>query len=236
MRHGWKTIQFGPDGKLYVAIGMPCDSCLPKHELDGTIVRMNPDGSGQEVYAKGIQNSVGFAWQPTSHKLWFTDNGRDYLGDDSPPDKLNYAPEKGLDFGFSYYLGIDDNGRPIPDPQYSKLRSPTGITWEAFNLPAHVAPLNMLFYTGNMFPSEYKNQIFIAEHGSWNRSKKVGYRLSMVKVEGDKALSYTPFITGWQKNEEYWGRPVGLLELVDGSLLISDDYASVIYRVTYQKP
>lgn len=233
-RHGWKTIHFGPDNKLYVAVGAPCDSCLSKDLRDGTIMRMNPDGSDMEVYAKGVRNSVGFDWQPITQKLWFTDNGVDTLGDNFPPDKLNYAPVKGLDFGFPYYCGKDENGQPIPDPKFGKLRSPDGITWEAINLPAHVAVLGMVFYTGSMLPAQYHNQIIVAEHGSRVRSTKIGYRLALIKINGDKALSYTPFITGWEKNEKFWGRPVALLVMPDGSLLVSDDYAGVIYRVTYR--
>ncbi len=234
-RHGWKTIHFGPDDKLYVAIGSPCDVCLSKDSRDGTIMRMNPDGSHLETFASGVRNSVGFDWSPSTHKLWFTDNGRDYMGDNIPPDKLNYAPTQGLNFGFPYYHGKDKNGKPIPDPKYGKLRSPAGITWPALNLPAHAAVLGMIFYTGDMFPTDYKNQILIAEHGSWNRSTKVGYQVSLVKIKENKALSYTPFITGWQKNENYWGRPVELLEMPDGSVLLSDDYAGIIYRITYSK-
>jgi glucose/arabinose dehydrogenase len=233
--HGWKTIHFGPDHKLYVAIGIPCNVCMREHPLEGSIARMDPDGSNLEIYTKGVRNSVGFDWQPGTNKFWFTDNGRDRLGDDFPPDKLYYAPEKGLDVGFPYYLGVDDQGRPLPDPEYGKLRSPEGITWEALNLPAHVAVLNMIFYTGHMFPDEYRDQIIVTEHGSWDRSKKVGYRLSLIKVKGGKALSYTPFITGWLQGEKNWGRPVGLLQMPDGSVLVSDDYAGVIYRVSYQK-
>ena len=233
--HSWKTIHFGPDNKLYVAIGSPCNSCLSRDPRYGTLVSMNPDGTDMKIYAKGVRNSVGFAWQPETNKLWFTDNGRDLMGDNIPPDKLNYAPIRGLDFGFPYYQGKDKKGNPIPDPTFGKLRSQQGITWEALSLPAHVASLGMVFYTGTLFPSEYHNQIIIAEHGSWNRSKKIGYRLSLVKVNNDKVLSYTLFITGWEKNEKYWGRPVALLVMPDGSLLVSDDYAGVVYQVTYQK-
>ncbi len=232
--HAWKTIHIGPDHKLYVAIGAPCNSCLAKDPRIGSLMRMELDGSHMEIYAKGVRNSVGFAWQPKTNKLWFTDNGRDYLGDDIPPDKLNYAPNEGLDFGFPYYHGKDGQGKPIADPQWGKLRSTQGISWEACSLPAHVAALGMVFYTGQMFPSEYHNQIIIAEHGSWNRSKKIGYRLSLVKVKGDRALSYRPFITGWQKNGKFWGRPVAPLVMPDGSLLVSDDYAGVVYRFSYQ--
>ncbi len=232
-RHGWKSLRVGPDHKLYVAIGAPCDSCLPKNKLDGTIVRMDRDGENLEIYAKGVRNSVGFDWDPINQKFWFTDNGRDKMGDEIPPDKLCYAPVSGLDFGFPYYHGKNKNGKHIPDPEFGKLKSAKGITWPAMNLPAHVAVLGMTFYTGNMFPAKYKNQIIIAEHGSWDRSTKIGYRLSLVKIKNNKALSYTPFITGWEKNEKNWGRPVEPLVMPDGSLLISDDYAGVIYRITY---
>jgi glucose/arabinose dehydrogenase len=233
--HSWKTIHFGPDNKLYVAIGSPCNSCLSKDPRYGTIMRMEPDGSHMEIFAKGIRNSVGFAWQPGTNKLWFTDNGRDNMGDNIPPDKLNYAPLKGLDFGYPYYQGKDQNGNPISDPTYGKFRTIQGITWETLSLPAHVASLGMIFYTGHSFPAEYYNQIIVAEHGSWNRSKKIGYRLSLIKIKNDKALSYTPFIYGWEKDEKYWGRPVALLVMQDGSVLVSDDYAGIVYRISYHK-
>jgi glucose/arabinose dehydrogenase len=233
--HVWKTIHFGPDGKLYVAIGALCNSCIPNDERAGTIMQMNPDGSDAKIYAKGVRNSVGFDWDPATHQLWFTDNGRDDMGDNTPPDKLNYAPTPGLDFGFPYYHGKDVNGQPIADPIYGQTRMPEGITWPAMGLPAHVAALGMVFYDGKMFPAKYRNQIFIAEHGSWNRSTKVGYRVSLVNVKNNKAISYQPFITGWEKGGKYWGRPAALLVMPDGSLLVSDDDAGVIYRVTYRQ-
>lgn len=232
--HSWKFIRFSPDGKLYVAIGSPCDSCLVDDPRFGTIMRMNPDGSNREIYAKGVRNSVGFDWDPITHKFWFTDNGRDWMGDDMPPDKLYYAPKSGLDFGFPYYHAKDQDGNPIPDPKYGKLRPPTGITWPILALPAHVAALGMTFYTGKMFPPEYRNQIIIAEHGSWNRSKKVGYRLTLVKLNQErKPIAYQSFVSGWQKNEKVWGRPVATAVMQDGSLLVSDDYAGVVYQITY---
>ncbi|RDI46091.1 PQQ-dependent sugar dehydrogenase [Aquicella lusitana] len=228
--HGWRFIDFGPDGKLYIAIGMPCNTCLRKDPRFGTIMRMNPDGSQVEIYAAGIRNSVGFDWDPRTQKLWFTENGRDWMGDNLPPDKLNYAPQPGIHFGFPYY-----DGKDLPNPAFGQYPFST-YTPPTYNLPAHVAPLGMAFYTGNLFPAEYRNQVFIAEHGSWNRSKKVGYRVIVVKInDNNQVVSAKPFITGWLQGEQAWGRPVDVLVKPDGSLLVSDDEAGVIYRVTYTR-
>lgn len=226
--HGFRFIRFGPDGKLYIGIGMPCNVCLQKDPRFGTIMRMNKDGSHFEIYAKGLRNTVGFDWDPRTQKIWFTDNGRDYMGDDLPPDKLNYAPVQGLDFGFPYY-----DGKNLPDPIYGKLRKQNGITPPTYELPAHVAALGMSFYTGEMFPENYRNQIFIAEHGSWNRSKKVGYQIVVADVDGGRVKSVKPLVTGWLQGESVWGRPVDTLVMPDGSLLISDDFAGVIYRLKF---
>lgn len=225
--HGWRYIAFGPDGKLYIGIGAPCNICLSKEDYFATIMRMNPDGSDFEIYAKGIRNTVGFDWNPTTHQLWFTENGRDWLGDDIPPDELNIVEVKGSHFGFPFCHAS------MLDPVYGKNHSCDEFVKPVLELPAHVAPLGMIFYTGTMFPQEYKNQIFIAEHGSWNRSSKVGYQVVCVKVDKNKVLSTTPFITGWLKNGIVSGRPVAFQALPDGSLLVSDDYAGVIYRVSY---
>jgi glucose/arabinose dehydrogenase len=190
---------------------------------------MRPDGTQFENFATGIRNSVGFDWQPSTKELWFTDNGRDLLGDDAPPDELNHAPKAGMNFGYPYC-----HGGSIADPQFGSKHSCNEFTPPAQKLWPHVASLGMHFYTGKQFPSQYQNQIFIAEHGSWNRSKKIGYRITMVTLNGSNAASYTPFATGWLTNEEQWGRPVDLLVLPDGSLLVSDDYAGAIYRIFYQ--
>jgi glucose/arabinose dehydrogenase len=226
--HGWKFIAFGPDGKLYVPVGAPCNICEPNADEYAVITRMNQDGSGLEVYAKGLRNSVGFDWDPRSKELWFTNNGRDYLGDDSPPDTLNYAPKPGLNFGYPYC-----HAGTIPDPEYGKKRSCTAFTPPAQNLGPHVASLGMRFYTGTQFPAAYRNQIFIAEHGSWNRSKKIGYRVTVVRVENNRAVAYEPFATGWLQGEQAWGRPADVLVMPDGSLLVADDYAGAIYRISY---
>ncbi len=227
--HGWKFIRFGPDGKLYIPVGAPCNVCTREDQRYATIMRMNPDGSALEVYARGIRNSVGFDWHPTTGELWFTDNGRDMLGDDIPPDELNHAPQAGLHFGFPYC-----HGGTILDPEFGSGKNCLMYTPPARPLGPHVAALGMRFYTGTMFPAEYRHQIFIAEHGSWNRSKPIGYRVSLVRIEDNKAISYETFADGWRAGGEVSGRPVDLEQLPDGSLLLSDDYAGKIYRIHYR--
>jgi glucose/arabinose dehydrogenase len=231
--HGWKFIRIGPDGKLYVPVGAPCNICMPD-DRHACITRINLDGSGYEVYATGVRNSVGFDWDPVTNDLWFTDNGRDMLGDNLPPDELNHAPKKGMNFGFPYVYG--DN---VPNPEFAeqdKSMDLSKFTKPAQDLGPHVASLGMRFYTGNMFPPEYKNQIFIAEHGSWNRSKKIGYRVSLVKLDSARnPISYQPFAYGWLKAEQTTGRPVDIQIMPDGSMLVSDDYANMIYRISYSK-
>jgi len=228
--HGWKYISFGPDGKLYVPVGAPCNICESRDEIYASITRMNPDGSNKEIYVKGVRNTVGFTWHPETKQLWFTDNGRDMLGDNIPPCELNKVTEKDQHFGYPYCHGSD-----IGDPEFGGEYSCSDFVMPVQNLDPHVAPLGLKFYTGKMFPDEYKGDIFIAEHGSWNRSKKIGYRISRVKIENNKSVGYETFIYGWLDDEEQeaWGRPVDILILEDGSMLISDDKANAIYRVTY---
>lgn len=229
--HGWKYIAFGPDGKLYVPVGAPFNIGMPD-EKHAAIFRMNDDGTGLEKFASGVRNTVGFTWHPTTKELWFIDNGRDMMGDDVPPCELNIAPKAGMHFGYPYY-----HSDTIKDPQFGATHLASEFTPPAQNLGAHVAPLGLKFYTGSMLPAEYKNQVFIAEHGSWNRSKKSGYRVSLVKVKDGKAAGYEPFATGWldDTTQETWGRPVDVLVLADGSMLVSDDLAGVIYRISYKK-
>jgi glucose/arabinose dehydrogenase len=230
--HGSKFIAFGPDGWLYVPVGAPCNVCLPPGPLHETITRMKADGSAIEVFARGVRNSVGFDWQPGTHDLWFTDNGRDWMGDDRPPDELNHAPKPDLHFGFPYC-----HGRALADPQFGRDKSCTEFTPPAAELGPHVAALGMRFYTGTMFPPDYRGRIFIAEHGSWNRSTPIGYRITTVRLEGDRVVSYEPFATGWlADNGHIAGRPVDVLVMPDGALLVSDDYAGAIYRITYRAP
>lgn len=226
--HGWRYIDFGPDGKLYVAIGAPCNVCDRGAEGYAQIVRMNADGSGRETFAEGIRNSVGFTWHPDTGELWFTDNGRDMLGDDIPPGELNHAPAPGMHFGYPYC-----HAGEIPDPELGAGRSCDDYVAPAQKLGPHVAPLGLEFYNGDMFPADYKGQLFIAEHGSWNRSKKIGYRVSLVRVADGKAVSYEVFAEGWLQGEDVAGRPVDVLLLDDGSLLVSDDHAGKVYRISY---
>ncbi len=229
--HGWKYISFGPDGKLYVPVGAPCNICDSKGEVYASITRMNADGTGREVFAKGVRNTVGFTWHPESKDLWFTDNGRDMMGDDIPNCELNRAPKAGMHFGFPYC-----HEGSVKDPEFGGKRACSEFVAPIHKMGTHVAPLGLKFYTGNMFPAEYKNQLFIARHGSWNRSKKNGYDVTLVKLENDKSLGQEPFASGWlnEETQNAWGRPVDVLVMPDGSLLISDDQANVIYRVSYK--
>lgn len=229
--HGWKNIAFGPDGKLYVPVGAPFNIGMPD-ERHASIFRMNDDGTGIEKFASGVRNSVGINWDPVTHEMWFTDNGRDMLGDDIPPDELNHAPKAGMNFGYPYFHGGD-----IKDPEFGGTHEASEFTPPAQKLGAHVASLGLKFYTGNMFPAEYKNQIFIAEHGSWNRTKKSGYRISLVRLKDSKPTTYEAFATGWldDTTQKARGRPADVLVLEDGSMLVSDDTAGVIYRISYKK-
>lgn len=226
--HGWKFIRFGPDGLLYVPVGAPCNLCQEPDPY-ASITRLQPGGA-PEVFARGIRNTVGFDWHPSTGALWFTDNGRDLLGDDVPPDELNVAPRPGLHFGFPHCHAGD-----IADPEFGAGHPCARYTPPAIKLGPHVAALGMRFYTGAQFPARYKNQIFIAEHGSWNRSQPIGYRVTLVRLsdDGTRAISYEPFLDGFLQGNKASGRPVDLLVLPDGSLLVSDDRAGCVYRVTY---
>jgi len=228
--HGWKFIRFGPDGRLYVPVGAPCNICERRDDPRfASITRMNPDGSSLEVFASGVRNTVGFDWNPATKELWFTDNGRDWLGDDRPPDELNRAPVKGLHFGYPYR-----HGRDIMDPEFGgKAPAVLSFTPPEQELGPHVASLGMRFYTSAMFPEVYRGGIFIAEHGSWNRSTPVGYRISFVQLKNNQAVASIPFAEGWLKGSAAWGRPVDLEVMPDGSLLVSDDKRGAIYRITY---
>lgn len=229
--HGWKYIAFGPDGKLYVPVGAPCNICnRPDDPRFSTIMRMNADGSGLEIFSHGIRNTVGFAWHPATKELWFTENGGDRMGDDRPEDELNHAPVKGMHFGFPFCHAGD-----LPDEEHGKGKSCADYVAPAIKLGPHVAALGMKFYTGKMFPPEYSGQVFIAEHGSWNRSKPIGYRVTMVTIKDGKAIEYKTFAEGWLESNSAWGRPVDVLQMPDGSLLVSDDDADMIYRISYAK-
>lgn len=228
--HGWKFIRFGPDGMLYIPVGAPCNICMPPSDWYAAIFRMSPDGSEIERFASGVRNTVGFDWDPATGDLWFTDNGRDWMGDDLPPDELNHAPEPGLFFGYPYRHGTD-----VEDPEFGPLAPDQckSCVPPVQDLGPHVASLGMRFYSGSLFPSEYHGSIFIAEHGSWNRRVPIGYRVTEVRLDNGTPVSYTPFIDGWLKDGSVSGRPVDVEVLPDGNLLISDDYTGVIYLVSY---
>ena len=231
--HGWKFIAFGPDGQLYVPVGAPCNVCESEKPIYASITRLRvgPDGKGSqpEIYASGIRNTVGFDWHPQTQELWMTENGRDNLGNDVPPDELLRAPKAGLHFGFPYCHAGD-----VADPEFGKKRRCADFTPPAIKLGPHVAAIGMRFYTGSMFPAAYHNQAFIAEHGSWNRDQPLGYRVTLVKIQDGRALSYETFAEGWlRSNGRAWGRPADVLVMPDGALLVSDDEAGAIYRISY---
>jgi glucose/arabinose dehydrogenase len=227
--HGWKYLRFGPDNKLYTAVGAPCNICNPEKEIYASLVRLNPDGSDVEIIARGIRNTVGFDWQPETNTLFFSDNGRDYLGDDEPPDELNQWSVKGEHFGYPYCHGGD-----IPDPEFAAGKKCRQFKAPVWKFKAHIAALGLRFYKGKQFPLAYKNQLFVAEHGSWNRTEPQGYRVALVKFDRGKPVSEQDFISGWlTKDGNVLGRPVDILVMPDGSLLISDDKLGVIYKVSY---
>jgi glucose/arabinose dehydrogenase len=226
--HGWKYLAFGPDGKLYFNIGAPCNICIPP-DTHANISRVNPDGSGFEYFAHGVRNSVGFDWHPVTKELYFATHARDWLGEDLPSDRLDVAPRKGLHFGFPFCHQGD-----IPDPEFGKGRSCGEFATPLLKTGPHVAGNGVEFYTGTMFPAPYKNRIFLAQRGSWNRSQKTGFRVMMVTLNPSGAPTYEPFAEGWRQGGDIWGRPVYTRQMKDGSLLISDDYAGAIFRVTYQ--
>ena len=238
--HMWKHIAFGPDGLLYMSVGSPCNVCLSP-PLVSTIVRMKPDGSNLEVFAAGVRNSMGFDWHPTTHEMWFTDNGRDMLGDDVPADELNVASKPGMHFGFPYCHQGD-----VPDPEFGAQRACSTTEPPVRKLGAHVAALGMKFYTGSMFPAEYRNAVIVAEHGSWNRSVPSGYRVMVLRTDGRRVTSYEPLVQGflptgskvpggWGAGAAALGRPADILQMPDGSILISDDKGNRILRVSYRR-
>lgn len=229
--HGGKFIAFGPDGKLYVPIGAPCNICNPGQDF-AKIIRMNPDGSDWQTVATGIRNTVGFDWQPGTHTLWFTNNGRDLMGDDVPDDTLNRVTKLGENFGYPYC-----HAGNVLDPEFGKGHSCSEFAQPALHLGAHVASLGMRFYVGQMFPAAYHDAVFIAEHGSWNRSRKSGYRVVMAHVGKDgKVGGPEPFLTGFLDGQTALGRPADVQPMRDGSLLVSDDDNGVIYRITFVRP
>jgi glucose/arabinose dehydrogenase len=229
--HGWKFIGIGPDNKLYVPVGQPGNNVL-NSDAHALIKRMNLDGSGAEVIARGVRNTVGFDWHPETKQLYFTDNGRDWVSEDVPEDELNRITKVGEHFGTPYCMQGN-----IVDPEHGWGKSCSDYTAPVGLLGPHSAALGMRFYTGNMFPKAYKNAIIVARHGSWNRSRKVGGDVVVVKLNKDGTVkSMEPFITGFLQNNSYIGRPVDVMQMKDGSLLVSDDWNGAVYRVSYGKP
>ena len=226
--HGLRTLRFGPDGMLYVPVGAPCNACEPEEQY-AVINRIELKEGRKEIFARGVRNTVGFDWHPRTKELWFTDNGRDLLGHDAPPDELNRAPRAGMHFGYPYCHGGD-----LQDPELGQRRACAEFAPPAQKLGAHVAALGMRFYTGAQFPPQYRDAIFIAEHGSWNRQPMSGYRISVVRLKDDVPVSYETFAEGWLQGKQAWGRPVDVIVAPDGALLVSDDKAGVVYRITYK--
>ena len=230
--HGYKYLRIGPDHKLYTAIGQPCNICNLPDEIYGSIVHLDLDGTHVTTVARGFRNSVGFDFHPATQELWATDNGRDWLGDDSPPDELNLINKPQLHFGFPFCFGRD-----LRDPEYGHLKSCHELTPPRWEFPAHVAALGLRFYNQRQFPKEYQQQLFVAQHGSWNRTQPQGYRIVMLRFENGEPIQEIPFIEGFlQKDGKVTGRPVDVLVASDGALFISDDYSGVIYRVVYEQP
>ena len=232
--HNWKYIRFGPDNKLYVPFGAPCNICIPPTSEYAQMRRYNADGTGMEVIATGIRNTQGFDWHPVTKELWFTDHGRDWMGDDSPEDELNRMSRTGQNFGFPY---CHANG--IADKDIRKDRACEGVTLPVQTMGGHSAVMGLHFYTGTMFPPEYRNAMFIARKGSWNRTKKNGYDVVMVTTDANgNNPKVQPFLTGFldPRTENFWGRPTYLLQMPDGSLLVSDEQLGAIYRISYARP
>ncbi|MCC7044350.1 MAG: sorbosone dehydrogenase family protein [Acidobacteria bacterium] len=239
--HTWKYIAFGPDDLLYMSVGAPCNVC-ESAAMESAILRMKPDGSDLEVFAEGVRNSVGFDWHPVTRDLWFTDNGRDMLGDDVPNDELNVASRPGQHFGFPFCHQGD-----VSDPQFGSQRACSTAEPPAQNLGPHVAALGVMFYTGSMFPASYQNAAIIAQHGSWNRSTPIGYRVMVARTDGRRVTSYEPFVDGFLPGIRAGapggrgagaaaiGRPADVMQMPDGSVLISDDSGNRLIRVSYSR-
>ena len=231
--HFWKYLAMGPDGKLYFNIGSPGNIVMPG-TVQASINRVDPKTGVMEQYARGVRNSVGFDWHPKTHELWFTNHARDWISDDLPNDTLHHVSAKGANFGFPFCHQGD-----LLDPEFGKGRSCDEFDKPALKLGAHIAPLGVRFYTGKMFPAAYQNTMFIAMHGSWNKTNKQGYNVMQVSLDAKGVPTMKPFLEGFltdpKADPPMWGRPVDVLVMKDGALLVSDDYNGIVYRISYAK-
>ncbi len=225
--HFTRTVGFGPDGKMYVSVGSSCNVCEEKDKKRAAILRLNPDGSDLEVFASGLRNAVGLTWDPVRGEMWATDNGRDWLGDNLPPDEINIVKE-GQDYGWPYCYG-----NKIPDPEFNDRVRCLKTVAPIVELQAHSAPLGLTFYDGDQYPEDYKGDLFVAYHGSWNRSIPTGYKLVRIRIEDGEPQGIEDFATGWLQGTEVLGRPVGMVVGPDGSLYVSSDRSGIIYKITY---
>ncbi len=242
--HFTRTVRFGPDGKMYVSIGSSCNICEEKDKRRAAILQFNPDGTGGRIFAKGLRNAVGFTWRPGTEEMWATDNGRDWLGDNLPPEEIDIVKEGNhRDWGSNQeggYLGNNYGwpycyGDRIPDPRYNNADFCKSTTPPAFQMQAHSAPLGLTFYTGKLFPPQYRGDLFVAFHGSWNRSVPTGYKVVRIKIKNGKPEGIEDFATGWLKGSRAWGRPVDVVVGPNGGLYVSDDMGGVVYRITWSK-
>jgi glucose/arabinose dehydrogenase len=235
IHHNWKYVAFGPDGKMYVQIGANCNICEINPGIHGQIRRYNADGTGMEIIARGVRNTVGFDWHPVTKELWFTDNGRDWAGNAGPEDELNRIAkdQEGADYGFPYC-----HANSVPDPDIKRPQPCAGVVLPAALLGPHAGALGIKFYTGTMFPAAYKDVAFIARRGSWNREKKFGYDVAIARTQPNGSAKIEPFMTGLldEANNEFHGRPTYVLQMPDGALLVSDEQNGATYRISYSAP
>ena len=235
LQHGWKYVKTGPDGKVYVPVGVPCNICEVNPATNGHIRRYDPKDWSYEIVARGIRNSVGYDWHPVTKELWFTDNGRDWAGDGGPEDELNRIPKdrEGAHFGYPYC-----HAQGIPDPDIKVPTPCANVITAAALMGPHAAALGMTFYTGNMFPPSYKNVAIIARHGSWNRSKRFGYDIVVARTSANGKATVEPFLTGWldEPNNKFLARPTDVFQLKDGSILVSDEFGGALFRISYKAP
>ncbi|HTD91441.1 MAG TPA: PQQ-dependent sugar dehydrogenase, partial [Burkholderiales bacterium] len=228
--HGWKYLTVGPDGWLYFNIGAPCNSCVPP-DTHAQIVRVDPQNGILETVARGVRNSVGMAFHPTTRELWFTQQGRNWMGEELPNDTLHRLPRKAAHFGYPYCHQGD-----TLDPEFGKGRSCNEFAPPVLKLGPHISPMGMRFYTGKMFPAEFRNRIIVANHGSWNKTNKIGFNLMQITLDAQgKAVKYEPFAEGWAEGNNHWGRPVDVQVMPDGAVLVSDDVAGALYRISYKR-